>query len=145
MIHRLSSPTAGLLALLATASPLAAQTTLGQEAQAEAPKSLVLYFGLGSTAVRPSDVALLDQAARLYRDGHPIIMVLTGGTDAVGSPEVNLRISQARTASVLHGLVSRGIPAERFQLLAKGESEPAVPAPPGVAEAQNRRVEIRWR
>ncbi len=145
MIHRLSSPTAGLLALLATASPLAAQTTLGQEAQAEAPKSLVLYFGPGSTAVRPSDVALLDQAARLYRDGHPIIMVLSGSTDAVGSPEWNLRISQARTAAVLRGLVARGIPAERFQLLAKGESEPSVPAPAGVAEAQNRRVEIRWR
>ena len=145
MIHRLSSLALGLLALLASAAPAAAQTKLGQEAQIEAPKSLVLYFGPGSTAVRPNDVTLLDQAARLYRDGRPIIMVLTGGTDAVGPPEANLRISQARTAAVLRGLVARGIPAERFQLLAKGESEPTIPASPGVAEAQNRRVEIRWR
>ena len=145
MIPYPSSLAAGLLALLVAAAPVAAQTSLGQEAQVEAPKSLVLYFGPGSTAIRPTDVALLDQAARLYRDGHPIIMVLTGGTDAVGSPEVNLRISQERTATVLRGLVSRGIPAERFQLLAKGESEPAVPTQPGIAEAQNRRVEIRWR
>ena len=145
MIHRLSAPAAGLLALLASAAPVAGQTNLGQEAQAEAPKSLVLYFDPGSTAIRHGDSALLDQAARLYRDGHPIIMVLTGGTDAVGSPEANLRISQARTATVLRGLVSRGIPAERFQLLAKGESEPTIPSPPGVTQAQNRRVEIRWR
>ncbi len=145
MMHRLSSPAIGLLALLASAVPVMGQTNLGQEAQAEAPKSLVLYFGPGSASVRSNDTAVLDQAARLYRDGHPIIMVLTGSTDAVGSPEANLRISQARTAAVLRGLVSRGIPAERFQLLAKGESEPAVPTPPGVAEAQNRRVEIRWR
>ena len=145
MIPYPSSLAAGLLALLVAAAPVAAQTSLGQEAQVEAPKSLVLYFGPGSTAIRSGDAAVLDQAARLYRDGRPIIMVLTGGTDAVGSPEANLRISQARTAAVLRGLVSRGIPAERFQLLAKGESEPAIPSPPGVAEAQNRRVEIRWR
>ena len=87
MILRLSSLAAGLLAVLATSAPLAAQTSLGQEAQAEAPKSLVLYFGPGSAAIRPNDTALLDQAARLYRDGRPIIMMLTGGTDAVGSPE----------------------------------------------------------
>ncbi len=145
MIHRLSYSVAGLLALLASAAPVAGQANPEQDAQGGAPKSLVLYFGPGSSAVRSGDSAVLDQAARLYRDGHPIIMVLTGGTDAVGSPEANLRISQARTAAVLHGLVSRGIPAERFQLLAKGETEPAIPSPPGVAEAQNRRVEIRWR
>lgn len=134
-----------LLGALAMPHLTAAQTTLGAEAQAQAPQSLVLYFDTGSAAIRPSDVAVLDQAARLYRDGNPIVMVLTGATDSVGSPEVNLRISQLRTASVLHGLVARGLPAERFQLLAKGESEPAVPTAAGVAEPQNRRVEIRWR
>lgn len=145
MTLRFALGVAGLIGLLAMPGPSAAQTTLGQEAQSQAPQSLVLYFGSGSAAIRASDAALLDQAARLYRDGHPIVMVLTGATDAVGSPEANLRISQQRTASVLRGLVARGIPAERFQLLAKGESEPAVPSAPGVAEERNRRVEIRWR
>ena len=50
-----------------------------------------------------------------------------------------------RADNVLQGLVSRGIPVERFQVLAKGETEPAVPAPDGTAEARNRRVEITWR
>jgi len=54
-------------------------------------------------------------------------------------------ISQQRAATVLRGLVARGIPAERFQLLAKGETDPVVPARQGVAQAENRRVEIRWR
>lgn len=106
---------------------------------------LVLHFNLGSTSVRPQDEALLDQASRLYREAHPLAMMLTGGTDAVGQPEENLRISQQRTAAVLRGLVARGIPAERFQLLAKGESDPAVPTAPDTAQPENRRVEIRWR
>lgn len=136
---------AALLGVLAAPLPLLAQTPPAPAAKAEAPQSLVLLFGTGSAAIRPADVALLDQAARLYRDGHPIVMVLIGSTDAVGPPETNLRVSQQRTASVLRGLVSRGIPAERFQLVAKGESELAVPTAPGQAEEQNRRVEIRWR
>lgn len=145
MIRSLAFGVACVLGGLATSDPVAAQTTLGAEAQDQAPQSLVLYFDTGSATVRPSDIPVLDQAARLYRDGNPIIMVLTGGADAVGPPELNLRISQQRTASVLRGLVARGLPAERFQLLAKGESEPAVPAAADVAEQQNRRAEIRWR
>lgn len=106
---------------------------------------LVVHFGTGSFSVLPQDEALLDQASRLYRDAHPVAMILTGGTDSVGSPETNLRISQLRTATVLRGLVARGIPAERFQLLAKGESDPIVPTTEGTAQPENRRVEIRWR
>jgi outer membrane protein OmpA-like peptidoglycan-associated protein len=46
---------------------------------------------------------------------------------------------------VLNGLLERGIPADRFQLLAKGETELPVPEKEGVPEARNRRVEITWR
>jgi OOP family OmpA-OmpF porin len=112
---------------------------------ASAPRALVLYFDSGSATVRPADTALLDQAARLYRDGKPLVMIVTGTADLVGNPELNLTLSQARADAVEHGLVARGIPAGRFQVLAKGETDPSVPTPPGVAEARNRRVEITWR
>jgi outer membrane protein OmpA-like peptidoglycan-associated protein len=41
--------------------------------------------------------------------------------------------------------VSRGIPIERFQVVAKGGTDPAVPTPPGVGEERNRCVELTWR
>ena len=110
-----------------------------------APSSLVLYFNPGSATIRAQDVALLDQASRLYREGKPIVMVLTGGTDSTGSASANLRLSQRRAESVLNGLVARGIPVERFQLIAKGETEPVVPTSRGEPEERNRRVEITWR
>ncbi len=105
----------------------------------------MFYFDAGSAKVRPKDVALLDQASRLYRDGKPLVMVVTGSTDAVGTAAGNLRLSQQRADAVLRGLVARGIPTERFQILAKGVTEPSVPTAPGSAEPRNRRAELTWR
>jgi outer membrane protein OmpA-like peptidoglycan-associated protein len=116
-----------------------------QAAPAKAPDSLSIYFDPGSAAVTAQGQTTLDQAARTYRDGKPIVMVVSGGTDSTGSAAANLRLSQQRADNVLQGLVARGIPVERFQILAKGETEPAVPAPEGTPEARNRRVEITWR
>ena len=110
-----------------------------------APDSLVLYFNSGSASVRPDDEKLLDQASRLYRDGKPLVMIVSGATDSTGNPVANLRLSQVRANNVVQGLVARGIPAERFQVLAKGETAPAVAAGDGVAEQGNRRAEITWK
>ncbi len=116
-----------------------------QPVPATAPDSLVLYFDTGSTAIRPQDRGLLDKASRTYRDGHPIVMIVIGGTDSVGSPAVNLALSDQRAQVVLRELVARGIPVDRFQVLAKGETDQPVAAAPGVAEPNDRRVEIHWR
>ena len=114
-------------------------------APAKGADALSVYFDSGSARLREQDAAVLDKAARSYRDGKPIVMVVSGATDAVGPAQMNLQLSQARADTVLQGLVSRGIPVDRFQVLAKGETEPAVVTPPGVAEARNRRVDISWR
>lgn len=113
-------------------------------AKAAAP-SLVIYFESGSSSLRAQDKAVLDRASRAYNEGKPIVMILTGSSDRVGKPQSNLQLSEKRASAVLSGLLDRGIPADRFQVLAKGETDLAVPTPQGVAEAQNRRVEITWR
>ncbi len=110
---------------------------------AKQPDSLVLYSENGKATLRPQDEALLDDAPRLYRDGQPIVMLVSRATDAVGSATQNLELSALRANAVVHGLVARSIPAERLQLLAKGESQPAVQA--NAADLRNRRVEITWR
>jgi outer membrane protein OmpA-like peptidoglycan-associated protein len=109
------------------------------------PSSLVLHFDSGSATVRQQDIPLLDQASRLYRAGNPIVMVVTGSADTTGSAAANLSLSQQRANNVLHGLVSRGIPIERFQVIAKGQTDLVVPTPPETSEERNRRVEITWR
>ncbi|HMF06968.1 MAG TPA: OmpA family protein [Methylocella sp.] len=128
-----------------TAAAAPRTSVAATSAAPSAPSSLLLYFDRGSATVRPKDTALLDQASRLYREGKPIVMIVSGSTDSTGSAATNLHLSQRRANNVLQGLVSRGIPIERFQVVAKGETDLAVPTAPGVSEELNRCVEITWR
>ena len=111
----------------------------------EAPESLYVYFTTGSATVGADQRAALDQAARLFRDGDPIVMILAGGADTVGPADVNLDLSLARATAVADGLAARGIPVERLQVLGRGNSELTVPTDDGVDERENRVVEITWR
>lgn len=124
-------------------STLPAAQTTQPAAAPKAPESLTLYFPSGSARVRPQDEAILDQASRLYREGKPIVMIVSGATDATGSADTNLRLSVARADNVVRGLVDRGIPVERFQVVGKGETDPAVKEE--AAAQENRRVDITWR
>lgn len=126
-------------------APAAAPVAATPVAAAPSPDALAVYFDSGSAAIRKQDLAVLDKASRVYTEGKPTVMILTATTDGVGSPLRNLRLSQQRALVVLNQLVARGIPAERFQLLAKGVTEPSIPDPVGVAAPQDRRVDIAWR
>ena len=126
-------------------APVTAPAPGGPAQGAEPAGKLVLLFGTGSSTLDARNQATLDQASRLYREGRPIIMIVSGSSDAVGQPADNLLLSQRRATAVVRGMIARGIPAERTQILAKGETNPPVPTERGVAEPQNRRVEITWR
>jgi outer membrane protein OmpA-like peptidoglycan-associated protein len=134
-----------LIAAIQTASAEPQTNVAATSAAPSAPSSLLFYFDSGSVTIRPKDTALLDQASRLYREGKPIVMIVSGSADATGSAASNLQLSQRRANNVLKGLVSRGIPIERFQVVAKGGTDLAVPTPPGVGEERNRSVELSWR
>ncbi len=122
-------------------APASGTPTPGQTS----PNSLVVYFDFGSAALTPKDNEALDQASRLYRAGHPILMVVSGYTDTAGSAEYNLELSLQRANTVLHELVARGIPADKFHIVADGETDLAVPTPQGVSDPANRRVVVSWR
>lgn len=147
MADRRMTPALFAAALVMSAPAFAQSNAPAPEqpkASAGAPAPLVVLFDSGSTTLHRADEAVLDKASRAYNEGKPIVMILTGSSDSVGGARVNLALSERRAAAVLKGLLDRGIPADRFQVLAKGETEPRVPAKPGLAEAQNRRVEISW-
>jgi outer membrane protein OmpA-like peptidoglycan-associated protein len=131
--------------LAQSSDPPAAPGASTSAAQPAAPAPLVVHFDSGSSTLRAEDSDVLSTASRAYNEGKPFVMVLTGTADRVGSPGYNLSLSQRRAAAVLKALIDRGIPAERFQILAKGETELPVPTEKGVAEPENRRVEITWR
>ncbi len=136
----------GLATFLGGSPAFAAATT---DAATDAPQAgsdkLSILFAPSSAAVGAEGDATLDKASRLYRAGNPIVMIVCGMTDATGSPAANLTLSERRARAVLQGLVSRGIPVQRLQLLAAGTTQPAVKTAPDTPEQQNRRVDITWR
>lgn len=111
----------------------------------DAPDALRIYFDHGSTRIAGDQQAVLDQAARLYRDGQPYVMVVAGSADRTGNPATNLTISLQRAQIVAGALSDRGIPVERLQVLGRGNSDLPVDTADDVDEQRNRVVEITWR
>lgn len=137
------------LGILAGPSALAAQeTTQGDtpivEAAEEAPW-LKVYFASGSATISTDQADTLDRAVRTFREGDPFVMIVAGGADKVGNPSQNLNLSIQRATAVAAALTDRGIPIERLQVLGRGNSELQVATADGIAEEENRVVEISWR
>ena len=114
-------------------------------AAAQSDENLMVYFDVGSAAIADEQAAVLDEAARLFREGSPLVMILSGGTDTLGPAASNLSLSVERAEAVLEGLTARGIPVERLQVAGRGETDLDVKTEDGVAEPRNRYVEITWR
>jgi outer membrane protein OmpA-like peptidoglycan-associated protein len=108
-----------------------------------APSDVQLFFDDGSTRLSASADQKLDEAARLYREGNPVVMFVSGHADSVGGEYQNLVLSGERAKVAKQALVARGIPADRLQLRAMGTSLPTDPNTP--LPENNRRVVITWR
>ncbi len=102
---------------------------------AGAPSSLVVLFdegkqhACGRRTRRP-----LDRASRAYNEGKPIVMIVTGSSDRVGNPRMNLSLSQKRATAVLGRVAGpRASRPNGSRCSAKGETELPVPTKAGHA------------
>ncbi|WP_041795004.1 OmpA family protein [Pararhodospirillum photometricum] len=125
-------------ALPKTSAPLAAAPA------GEAPGLTLVHFDKGGVVLSEESERLLDSVAQAFRKERPARLLIVGHTDTTGSAEANILLSQRRAEAVARSLVRRGIAAEVMTLEAYGEERLAVNTPRGVAEAQNRRVEISF-
>ncbi|HQV51770.1 MAG: OmpA family protein [Flavobacteriales bacterium] len=103
-----------------------------------AGKNLSVSFDRNSALLGQEHFVLLnevfEQLARLPQDR----VLITGYTDASGSPSVNLKLSELRAKAVRNYLLERGIHAERLMVNYYGDSRSMGRAP------DERRVEIEW-
>jgi len=122
------------------------QATAMPEAPAPAPApaaiSMQIQFAFGSDQIADSSRRSVDNlAAALASDElKGRTFTVAGHTDAVGTVDYNMRLSQRRAASVKAYLVSHGVDASRLKTVGKGPTELLNAADPRAAE--NRRVEI---
>jgi outer membrane protein OmpA-like peptidoglycan-associated protein len=69
-------------------------------------------------------------------------LMIVGHTDAQGSDDYNLRLSERRAAAARTYLISQGVPSSRIRTAGRGETEPIGDNATAAGAAQNRRVEI---
>jgi outer membrane protein OmpA-like peptidoglycan-associated protein len=124
-------------------APAPTQVPAASPPSSSTPSDVQVTFDTGSSALSAEANQKLDGAARLYREGHPVVMFIAGHADSTGSEYPNLLLSAERARAVKQALVERGIPADRLELEALGTSLPANPNE--VTPENNRRVVITWR
>ncbi len=109
------------------------------------PRRFVVHFEPGTSVLTPASQTLLAGMRAQWATLPAGEAVVIGHTDRVGALEANDRLSLQRAALVRDMLVSAGIAAEAIAVAGRGERAPAVMTADEVAEARNRRVEIKLR
>jgi len=104
---------------------------------------VILYFPFDSAIMKQRFIFKLQLTIREMKRNSLLTATINGHTDRAGSEAYNMRLS-TRRAQYVAGLIEQaGITPSRITYFAFGESDPALPTADGVAEAKNRRVEIR--
>lgn len=119
-----------------------------REKSAAAPASppasidLTIQFDFGSAAVREQSRPLLDRLADALQS--PALQrsrfLIEGHTDAIGSADRNLKLSEDRAEEVKRILVVSGVMPSRVTTAGRGATQPTNAADPNASE--NRRVRI---
>jgi len=101
-----------------------------------------LIFAQGQYELLPASYAELNRLARTLEDNPSVKIQLEGHTDNVGSPQLNLKLSQDRVAEVKRYLVSRGVPGTRIATVGYGGAKPRASNAREDTRRLNRRVEF---
>lgn len=109
------------------------------------PAKFLLYFQEAKDELTPDSEEEVEKIiADLANRPAPEISVI-GHTDSVGTTQYNDKLSLQRAERVRTVFVERGIPEASITAAGRGKRELLVPTADGVAEPQNRRVEINVR
>jgi outer membrane protein OmpA-like peptidoglycan-associated protein len=133
------------LLALAACVPLVAPAPPPPGPVAAAPagaRAFTVYFDWNRSWVGPAGMAVLQQAAAVYRAGGVASVQVTGYTDTSGSAAYNQRLSERRAHRVAQALARMGVPWTAMVITGRDASDLAVPTPPGVREPHNRRVTV---
>lgn len=132
-------------------APMRAEPSRGTRVATAAPPKaarvsagdLMITFKLGSAELTEQGAANARSFANALTDPRLAnqAFLIVGHTDATGSPERNMALSEQRAEAVKAFLVRQGIAAGRLQTKGLGSQELAAPAAP--AAAVNRRVEVK--
>jgi hypothetical protein len=102
-----------------------------------------VFFDFDRSEPRPEAEPVLDLIAdNMRRDVPDAALTILGHTDAIGTNEYNISLSERRAASVMSALALRGVRPEQMSTVAIGKRQPIAPNITPEGRARNRRVEF---
>jgi outer membrane protein OmpA-like peptidoglycan-associated protein len=102
-----------------------------------------VFFDFDRSDPRPEADPVLDLIAEnMRRDVPDAALTILGHTDAIGTNEYNIGLSERRAASVMSALARRGVRPEQMSTVAIGKRQPIAPNITPEGRARNRRVEF---
>lgn len=105
----------------------------------------VLYFDFDKSSLTPASEAKVDDFVGRMKGLKDVVVFVEGHTDRAGPNGYNIGLSERRAEQVRASLIRDGITIgdlEEMKTAGRGETDPAVVTPDGVAEQANRRVVI---
>ena len=101
-----------------------------------------ILFDVDKAALRPEATTNLDKLALILNKYEDTDILIEGHTDATGSEDYNLDLSERRAKSVANQLATDKVNPVRFTIMGYGEVQPVATNDTSDGRQQNRRVEI---
>ncbi len=101
-----------------------------------------VQFQTGSDQLSELSVYELQNLVDFMKENEDLQIEIQGHTDDTGDPEANMTLSQSRADRVASFLEEAGIPANRFNSVGYGASQPVDTNSTDAGRANNRRVQI---
>ena len=103
-----------------------------------------VHFGFDKAVLTKKAKEALDQLASDIPNTKGYVVEIEGGTDSVGSPDYNYKLSERRAQAVIQYLAQNyNIPAHKIYVIGLGEDKSVAPNNSSHGRAQNRRVDVR--
>jgi len=102
-----------------------------------------IFFDFDKATLRPESMNELDRLVKLLNENPTIKIELGSHTDSKGSDEYNMRLSEARSKSVVDYLISKGISPSRLVAKGYGETRPIDTNDTDEGRQNNRRTEFK--
>jgi peptidoglycan-associated lipoprotein len=144
MKHGLSCAVVGLFAVgcsgpAGIAGPQAS-TAAVERAHQTVPGLSPVYFGAGTTALRPEQMKVLDAHAVWLQRYSNQILLIEGHTDGPADHLLSIEIGEQRARATKVYLVSKGMTADHIALGSHGGGRPTCVERTAACRAANRRV-----
>jgi outer membrane protein OmpA-like peptidoglycan-associated protein len=98
-----------------------------------------VYFDFDRYEIRPTEVEKLDKLVQYLRDHPDVNVVVEGHTCYIGTDEYNMALGLHRAEAIKDYLVSKGIDANRIEVISYGETQPKYDNSQEITRRFNRR------